>query len=430
MFQRYVATKLVRALDRSPIVYVHGPRQCGKSTLVKTLSTLDLEGERAERTRYEYFTFDDESILDYATVDPIGFVDQLPEFVILDEVQLAQNIFRAIKSTVDENRQSGRFVLTGSAQASLLGDLAGAFVGRLALVRMHPLAQCECTSSVNQIRLSGQYSGILSKLIEGRPLQQHKRLTPLGRSLAESIVCGGYPEAFKHEKHQQRNWYLDYVNTIIERDIRELTAARRLNAIPSLLKAAATQSGTLFNLEQLGSPMEISRPTIQSFITILERLFFVEYVPAWSSNRLSRLIKTPKLYIADTGLACALLRLGTSALWENRSIFGRLVETLVFHELQRQLSWMAEPPALYHYRDKDQVEVDFVLELEDHSITGIEVKSARSVSEEDFRGLRKLSSVAPKFNVGIVLYDGEWSIKFEEGMYAIPIRRLFEEEID
>lgn len=430
MFQRYVATKLVSALHRSPIVYVHGARQCGKSTLVQTLSTHDRQRAKGVSTYYEYISFDDEATLEYATVDPVGFVEQLPEFVILDEVQLAPNIFRAIKSTVDKNRKSGRFVLTGSAKASLLGDLAGAFVGRLALVRMHPLAQCECLSSVDRIELSSHYRGILSKLSGGGSLQQNNRLVPLGRSLAESIECGGYPEAFKHEGHQKRNWYLDYVNTIIERDIREFTAARRLDAIPSLLKAAATQSGTLFNLEQLGSPLEISRPTLQSFITILERLFFVEYIPAWSSNRLSRLIKSPKLYLADTGLACALLRLGASALWESRSIFGRLVETLVFHELQRQLSWMAEPPTLYHYRDKDQVEVDFVLELEDHSIAGIEVKSARTVSEEDFRGLRKLASVAPKFNVGVVLYDGEWTIQFEERMYAIPIRRLFEEEID
>lgn len=428
MFQRYIARQLVGALERSPVVYVHGPRQCGKSTLVQTLSTPVLTDKGTELAQYEYISLDDSATRDFANFDPAGFIDQLPEFVILDEVQLAPTIFRAIKQVVDKRRRTGRFILTGSAQASLLGELSAALVGRLALVRMYPLAQSEVVKEVDQIDFSSAYGGLLSSIMHGSSLQQNQRMKPLQEKLAEMIVSGGYPEAIQQTSDQTRRWYLDYVNTVVERDVRELTTIRRLDAIPKLLLAAASQSATLFNLEQLGSSFSISRPTIQSFVTILERLFLVDFLPAWSSNEITRLVKSPKLFLADTGLACALLRLDSDALWRNRKTYGRLVESLVFHELRRQFSWLSDSVALYHYRDKDQVEVDFVVEFDDRSTVGIEVKSSRSVSSDDFKGLKKLACATSRFKLGIIFYDGEWTIEFEPHMYAIPLRRLFEDE--
>ena len=408
------------------MTYVHGPRQCGKSTLVHTLCKSDRDRSSAIRAQYEYVTFDDPSALEFAIQDPLGFVDQLPEFAVVDEIQLAKSIFRPLKLAVDSRKLPGRFVLTGSAQASLMGDLSDALVGRLALVRMYPLAQCEINQQIDQISFELRHDSLFSMLARKNQPDFAGSSKPLGRTLAKMITSGGFPEPLQLNETQRGSWNLDYMNTIVERDIRSLTTIRKYDAIPNLLSAAAVQTATLFNLERLGSTLSLSRPTIQEFVSVLARLFLIEYLPAWSSNQLTRLIKSPKIYMSDTGLACALLRVDEDALWQDRRLFGRMVENLVFHELVRQASWQPNPPALFHYRDKDQVEVDFIMEHADRTITGIEVKASRSVTKSDFKGLRKVANATSRFNLGVVLYDGEWVIPFEPNMFAVPLRRLFE----
>ncbi len=162
-------------------------------------------------------------------------------------------------------------------------------------------------------------------------------------------------------------------------------------------------------------------------MTLLQRVFLVEELPPWHANRMSRLIKTPKLHVCDTGLACALLDADASALGADRSLLGQLLETFVFQELRRQASWYDNPTTFYHYRDKDGVEVDIVLEQGPRSLAGVEVKAAATVTSADFRGLRRLKAAAgSRLFSGVVLYDGEASARFGDGLFAVPIRHLWE----
>ena len=408
VYPRFARPGLVEALTDTPVVLIHGPRQCGKTTLAQIVGR--------ERD-YAYFSFDDDVTLAAATADPVGFVGDLPERVILDEVQRAPGIFSTLKSAVDRRRTAGRFLLTGSANVLLLPTLADSLAGRLGIVRLHPLAQCE---------LAERQPGFLDTLFAAAfKARQSERL---GAALAERIAAGGYPAALaRATQHRRAAWYRGYIETLVQRDVRELARIASLDALPRLLALAAGQTARLINISDLASPFQLSRPTIRDYVTLLERVFLLEELPPWHSNRLSRLIKTPKLHVGDTGLACALLGLDAVALRHDRATLGQLLETFVFQELRRQASWHEEEIRFHHFRDKDGAEVDIVLERGAGRVAGVEVKAAATVTAADFRGLRKLKEAAGnRFAAGVVLYDGEASVGFGDGLYAVPIRDLWE----
>ena len=213
----------------------------------------------------------------------------------------------------------------------------------------------------------------------------------------------------------------------MQRDVRELARIGALDAVPRLLALAAGQTARLLSVSDLASPFQLSRPTIRDYITLLERVFLLESLSPWHSNRLSRLVKTPKLHLGDTGVACALLGLDAESLRQDRSTLGQMLETFVLQELRRQASGNEASITFHHFRDRDGAEVDIVLERGAHEVAGIEVKAAATVTERDFRGLRKLKEAAGKrFASGAVLYDGETSVGFGEGFHAVPIRLLWE----
>ena len=182
------------------------------------------------------------------------------------------------------------------------------------------------------------------------------------------------------------------------------------------------------NVAELAGPFQLSRPPIRDYVTLLERVFLLEHLPPWHSNRLRRLIKTPKLHMGDTGLAAFLLGLDADGLWRDRAVFGQLLETFVFQEVRRQADWQDTPIHFFHFRDKDGAEVDMVLERGARALAGIEVKAAATVTASDFRGLRKLREAAgARFAAGVVLYDGESVVGFGDGFFAVPIRALWGE---
>ncbi len=213
----------------------------------------------------------------------------------------------------------------------------------------------------------------------------------------------------------------------IQRDVRDLARIRSLDTVPKLLGLSASQTARLVNVEELSAPFELTRQTIHDHVTILERVFLLERLPAWHTNRVSRLVKRPKLHMGDTGVACSLLGLDAVALDTDRSLLGPMLETFVLQELRRQASWRPEPIEFFHFRDRDDFEVDVVLEQGYHAVAGVEVKAAATVGDADFRGLRKLRDIAGKrFIAGVVLYDGSTAGKFGNGLFAVPVRRLWE----
>lgn len=407
LYKRFVLPRLTEALADTPVVLIHGPRQCGKTTLARMVG--DAAG-------YAYTSFDDDVLRAAAQADPVGFVADLPEKAILDEVQQVPELFTTLKAAVDRDRRPGRFILTGSANVLLLPTLADSLAGRMEILRLHPLAQTE---------LSAQPPRFLDALFgDGFKARPQARL---GKELAERIVSGGYPAALARALPRRRaTWYRDYVETLVQRDVRDLARISALDALPRLLSLAAGQTARLLNVADLAAPFQLSRPTIRDYLTLLARVFLLEELPPWHSNRLSRLIKTPKLHLGDTGLACALLGMDAESLAADRPLLGQLLETFVFQELRRQASWREEPISFYHFRDKDGVEVDMVLESAGQRLAGIEIKAAATVTAADFRGLRKLKEGAGhRFAGGVVLYDGEATASFGDGLFAVPIRSLW-----
>jgi len=188
----------------------------------------------------------------------------------------------------------------------------------------------------------------------------------------------------------------------------------------------AGQTAQLLNITDLSAPFQLSRPTIRDYVTLLQRVFLLDELRPWHQNRLSRLIKTPKLHMVDTGLVCQLLNLDADALWADRVTFGHVLETFVFQELRRHASWRADDVRFHHYRDRDGFEVDIVLERAGR-IAGVEVKASATIRPSDFRGLRKLKeTVGSRFAAGVVFYDGETSVGFGDAMFALPISFLWD----
>jgi len=403
-----VEPRLQEALADSPVVLIHGPRQCGKTTLAQHVG---------KKLGYEYFNLDEDVPRAAAEADPVGFVAELSEHVILDEVQRVPSLFTALKVAVDRDRTPGRFLLTGSANVLLVPQLADSLAGRIEILRLYPFAQCE---------IEEQDAPFLDRLFEGR--FKTSRGVRLGRLLAERVVAGGYPAALARSTPRRRaTWYRNLVETLVQRDVRSLARISSLEALPRLLALAAGQTAHLLNVADLAGPFQLSRPTIRDYVTLLEHVFLIEELPPWHSNRLSRLVKKPKLHVCDTGLAAALLGLDTDALYEDRQAYGQLLETFVLGELRRLASGHEDEIRFHHFRDKDGYEVDVVLEHTGRKLAGLEVKASSTVTSADFRGLRKFARAAGKrFTAGVVLYDGETSVGFGDNLYAVPIRALWE----
>lgn len=429
LYPRYAERPLKEALADSPAVLIHGPRQCGKTTLARMAypsqyvqfadgSVVQLDdGEPLEFSNASYVTFDDDVARDAAEADPIGFVNDLPDRVILDEVQRVPSIFTALKMAIDRERIPGRFLLTGSSQVLLVPKISDSLAGRVEIIRLHPLAQRE---------LSGQPPVFLDRLFSGE--FKGPQLPRSTDRLVDRIVAGGFPAALaRSTEGRRRSWYTNYVETQLQRDVRDIAHISDHEAMTRLLGVAATQTARLYNLLDMSAPFSLSRPTIGKYVEILERIFLVERLPAWQNNRLKRSVKAPKLHVCDTGIGCAMIGAKSESLKKDRDLLGQYLESFVFQELKRQSSWYDEPLSFYHYRDKDKVEVDLVIEKGSIAVAGVEVKASSTVRVSDFRGLRMLKcATGDRFAGGVVLYDGEKCWSFGDGLTAVPVRMLWE----
>lgn len=413
LYYRFAEQALREALLDTPVVLIHGSRQCGKTTLAQSVGA---------PLGYHYISFDDDNQRQAAKADPVGFVKSLPKKTILDEIQRTPELLTSIKSSVDQNRLPGRFILTGSANVLLLPQLADSLAGRIEIIQLRPLAQSE---------IAGQNPTFMQQLFAGdfgqnnsSAAKQHC-LVSLGKSLAELICMGGYPAAITRTSERRRSiWYRDYISTIVQRDIQDIARIRNLDILPKLLNLAASQTAHLFNSADLAAPFSISRPTIREYLALLEQIFLIEQLQPWHSNRLSRLIKTPKLHLSDTGLACALLGITSQTLWQDKTALGQLLETFIYQELRKHADWHGQPVQFFHFRNKDKVEVDIVIE-QGRKLAGIEIKAAATVTPGDFKGLIKLKEACgAQFSAGVVFYDGEQILPFGEKLFAVPISVL------
>ena len=405
LFPRFATEIVTTALRDTPVVMVTGPRQCGKTTLVRNL----IAGER------EFITMDDDTILASARSDPTGLVRDFDRTTI-DEIQRAPDLLRAIKRSVDEDRRPGRFLLTGSANILTLPQVSESLAGRMEIVSLLPLSRAE---------IRGRKPTFLRAAFAGKIVGSAEVL--MGESLVEVVLIGGYPEMLRRKDSKRRRpWALDYVRAIVQRDVREIAEVEKLDQMPRLLRILASHSGQLTNFTQTGGQMGMDDKTTGKYIGILEQLFLVRRVEPWFRNRLKRLVKTPKLHFLDSGLLSVLLGATADRVARDRAIFGTLLETFVFAEVLKQTSWSDESYVMHHYRDKDQDEVDLVIEAGNGTLIGIEVKAGATVNAADFKGLRKLASACgDDFKLGVVLYDGARTVPFGDHFFAAPISCLW-----
>ena len=404
---RHTEVRLREAMEYSPVTLVQGPRQCGKTTLVQAV---------CQPAGYDYRTFDDEGSRRAVEADPTGFINGLPERVILDEVQRVPKLFSAIKLAVDRNRQARRFVLTGSVKVLQVPELTDSLADYMTIIRLHPLAQTEL-GGVSPEFLDALFSADF-KMRQGEPT---------GAPLLSRIVAGGYPAALQRtDERRRRAWYSDYIETLTLRDAPDLAAIRLPEILSRLLALAAAQTAQLVNVSNLASSFQLSRNTIEDYLALLEKMFLLERTPAWRNNRLKRLVKTPKLHLGDTGVACALMKLNSAALAHDGPLLGHVLETFVFQELRRQASGYRQPHNFSHFRDKDKAKVDIVIQRGATALAGVEVKAAATVSDADLRGLRKLkAATGERFAAGALLYNGDHCLSFGSGIYAVPLSVLW-----
>lgn len=397
------------ALKDTPVVLLHGARQTGKTTLARRIAAI---------RGAQYVTLDDHPTLEAALNDPPAFIQGLGKLAVIDEVQNAPNLFRAIKASVDRDRKPGRFLLTGSANVLVLPRLGDSLAGRMEIIPLFPFAQDE---------LQGQKSGFIDKVFGARP----KMVPPTvleRKEVAALVTAGGYPEVMTRKSAARRDaWYGAYITSILQRDVRDISNIAGLTDLPRLLAALAQRSGGLLNMADLSRTMDIPHSTLRRYMALLEATFLSTPLTAWSTHRGKRLVKAPKLHLADSGFAAHLAGIDMPADLLKGQSFGPLLETFVVNELRKMAGWSKVRIKLYHFRTEVGREVDVVLEDHKGRIVGLEVKAAMAIGSNDMTGLKHLREAAgDKWIRGILLHPGLGITPFAKDLHTVPLSALWE----
>lgn len=409
MITRHAMTSIEAALADTRVVVVLGARQVGKSTLLGQVAA----GESLKR---ELLTLDEQSVREAAAADPAGFVAGLETPVGIDEVQRVTDLMTEIKLRVDRDKTPGQFIITGSANLLAMSQVKESLAGRSEYLQLHPFSQGE---------LRGRREDFVAELKNGHfPLIAG---APVGNeTYAEVLAKGGYPEVQGRTPGRRARFFESYLEGILERDLAGLSDIVDHAGIRRLLRAIGAISSGELNIEGLSSDLGTPASTLKRHIELLEILFLVRRLPAWSNNLLARTIKRPKIYVADTGLLAYLLGADERRLGSDPGIKGKVLETFVAMELTRQISWLDDRPQLHHFRDRDQREVDIVIEHRDGSVTAVEVKAAATVRAPDLRGLIHLrDKLGDRFKAGALLYTGGRTVPFGDRLAAVPLIGLW-----
>ncbi len=385
-----------------------GARQVGKSTLARAIA--------AREHPARYLTLDDEATRHAAREDSTGFISRILEPTVIDEVQRAPDLMLAIKERLDTDNRRGQFLLAGSANILTLPTIADALPGRVDYVRLWPFSQGE---------LAGRRERFIDRLLAGEPPQIDD--AAIGReAYAARIVAGGFPDAQGRGARGRARFFDSYVASILGRDLQDIASVRDTGSVERLLRIVAARSANLVSSRAVAGELGVDHKTVAAQTRILENLFLVSQLKPWGVNLGARQVKTPKLYVTDTGLLAHLTNASAKRIVEDGTFAGPIFETFVAMELARQCDWTESSPSLFYYRDKQQREVDVVLELGSGEVAGVEIKTAASVDAKDFAGLRYLrDKLGGRFKTGVVLYTGKRTLGFGERLAAVPLCGLW-----
>jgi len=353
MYKRSVENILHEALAISPTVLLSGARQVGKSTLCLSFKN-------------EYRVFDNLSERASAVADPIGYVATLPKPITLDEIQKVPELLEGIKMAVDKERVNGTFLLTGSANVLDMKRAKDTLAGRIIEIVLWSLSQKELNHKPSENMIDILFSqGV--KGLKNSSLTHHE--------LFSSIANGGYPEIMKiNSKRGKSLWFNAYISTYVERDIRDVGELRDISAFIRFYNIIAPRSCGLLNKSDIANDANLSEATVSNYLSMLEMIYQISLIPPYSSNISKRFIKSPKLFMTDSGLFAHLLDIHSAEELQNSLHKGDVVETFVFAELLKHISYSQTEPQLYHYRTNDKKEIDFIVEKR-NKIFAIEVKS-------------------------------------------------------
>lgn len=413
---RHITARLLDALNVSPVVFLNGARQSGKSTLVQHLrERIGGDGKA------EYVSFDRPTQMAAASASPESFLSAYANTLIIDEVQLVPELFRALKIVVDETRlhdkahANGRYLLTGSANILALPKLSDPLVGRMTVLTLYPF----CTSEI----CGGKGNG-LDRLLNFK----FSKLQSLQFTTAEAIQVATFPEIAGKDANERAIWFDGYISTILQRDVRSLAELEKIASLPTLLRILASRAGGLMNDADIARDVGLNPVTSKFYRNILKMMFLHFEVSPWYRNIGKRLVKSPKGYLTDTLMLCYLLDLDPARMRQsNPVLYGHVVENFVATELTKLLTFSETRARLFHFRTSDGKEVDFVLEKPDGSIFAIEVKHSESVTMHDFKGIQTLAELSGKdFSGGVVLYTGNEAVPFGKNLWAAPIHILWQ----
>ena len=412
LIHRNITSSILDAMSDTPVILIQGARQVGKSTLIKMLS---------DQIDSMQVTFDDPTILAAARADPLSFVDQYPAGVLaIDEVQLFPEILRAIKLRVDENRRSGRFLLTGSANLLHTSGANESLAGRIETVILYPFSQGE---------INGRQEDFISRIINDTPNQALRQSSDLSRAdYAAAVAAGGYPDVFTRSSRRRRTYYQNYLSSILDHDAVELSSLKHLGRLHDLVSVLSGQTSSEFVAAGVAKLVQIPETSISAYIRLLKDLYLINELSSWGRNITHRAVSRKKVSIVDTGLAAYLNGVDEKALADpmHGEALGALLESFVVSELFKQRTWSSEDYSIYHYRDRDKREINIIIELYDGRIIALEIKASQSASSKDFNGIRTIKdAMNDRFVCGLVLYTGADTLPFGDKLFAVPISTIW-----
>jgi predicted AAA+ superfamily ATPase len=410
---RHLLPILNTYLEDEPVVVINGARTVGKSTLLEQL---------ARHHKRPVFDLDDQATRVLAERDPQILIQAEPP-VLIDEFQHVPDLLRRIKTVLNRGADPGRFVLTGSTRYLTTPTLAESLAGRVAIVDMWPLSQGEL-GNVRETFLDTLFSDARSMVTS--TLSETSRIEYRNR-----VLTGGYPLglARKSQKSRER-WYRNYLDTVTQRDVLEISQIRQRELLPLILRRLAAQTAQVMNYSSVARSLQLDDTVVRDYTSLLDIVFLVHRLDSWGRTLIRRSSTSPKVHVVDSGLAGWLLgitgeridSLDPTVLTE----YGHLVETFAVNELMKQAGWSETAVRFGHYRTHDGHEVDLVLETDDGRVAAIEVKAGSAVSGKDLTGLRRLRElVGSRFVAGVALYTGSRSYTYEDRLHVLPLDTLW-----
>jgi predicted AAA+ superfamily ATPase len=395
MLKRSIEIILKTALKISPIVLLKGARQVGKSTL-----SLELN--------HNYIVLDDVSTRINATDDPHRFVETLKKPVTIDEIQKVPELLESLKIYVDKQRNNGDFLITGSANILDMKETKDTLAGRIIEIDLYPLSIKEKVDKADE--------NIVDRLFS----HDFRVENVSSDNIVTDILKGGYPDVQGLvEPLEKKLWFSSYVSTYIERDARDLGDFRDMDSFFRFVNIIAPRSTTLLNKSKISKEVGVRVETCENYLVILEQTFQLYTLRPFFENIGKRFVKSPKIFLNDTGIMSYFLGLYTIEQFEQSSYKGALVETFVFTELLKHIGFALDDTQIYHYLTSDKKEIDFILQR-NNKIIAIEVKSSSKVGKDDFRHILDYQKNSSKDVFGIVFYMGENVLHINEKCVALP----------